>query len=159
MTRRSVVHASFTIDRTYPAAPSRVFAAFADAQTKQRWQACDPSWKTEHYSLDFRVGGGEVIKVGPPGGPLHICVARYHEITPDERIVYVYDMWLDEQQISTSLATIEIRREAAGARLILTEQGAFYDGYDGADEREEGTRVGLDRLAGMLAEAGAPLHS
>ena len=158
MTPRSTAHASFTIDRTYRASPSRVFAAFADAETKQRWQSCDPAWITEHYSLDFRIGGGEVIKVGPAGGPLHVCRARYHEIVPGERIVYVYDMWLGEQQISTSLATIEVRPDPAGARLVLTEQGVFYDGYDGADEREEGTRVGMDRLAEMLAAA-APLHT
>ena len=34
MTARSVIHDTFTIERTYPAAPSRVFAAFASAEAK-----------------------------------------------------------------------------------------------------------------------------
>ena len=32
MTERSVIHDTFSIERTYPAAPSRVFAAFAHAR-------------------------------------------------------------------------------------------------------------------------------
>ena len=37
MTTRSATHGSFTIERTYPAAPSRVFAAFASLEAKARW--------------------------------------------------------------------------------------------------------------------------
>ncbi len=37
MTARSVTHDKFTIERTYPAAPSRVFAAFASAEAKSSW--------------------------------------------------------------------------------------------------------------------------
>jgi hypothetical protein len=33
VTAHSVVHDTFTIERTYPAAPSRVFAAFASAES------------------------------------------------------------------------------------------------------------------------------
>jgi uncharacterized protein YndB with AHSA1/START domain len=32
-----VVHGTFTIQRSYPAPPARVFFAFADAATKRRW--------------------------------------------------------------------------------------------------------------------------
>ena len=37
MTARSVIHDTFTIERSYPAAPSRVFAAFASAEAKSAW--------------------------------------------------------------------------------------------------------------------------
>ena len=37
MTQRSAVHATFVIDRTYDAAPERVFRAFADPVAKRRW--------------------------------------------------------------------------------------------------------------------------
>ena len=36
MTDRSVIHDTFSIERTYPAAPSRVFAAFALGQGQRR---------------------------------------------------------------------------------------------------------------------------
>lgn len=37
MTARSVTHDKFTIERTYPATPARVFAAFASAEAKASW--------------------------------------------------------------------------------------------------------------------------
>jgi uncharacterized protein YndB with AHSA1/START domain len=37
LTRSTVVHSTFTIERTYPTAPSRVFAAFASPEIKRRW--------------------------------------------------------------------------------------------------------------------------
>src|SRR5262249_40467321 len=39
-------------------------------------------------------------------------------------------MHLDERKISVSLATLELRPEGKGTRLVITKQGAFLDGYD-----------------------------
>ena len=57
----------------------------------------------------------------------------------DRRIVYSYSMHIDEKKISVSLATIEFEPSDKGTKLILTEQGAFLDGYDDAGSRERGT--------------------
>jgi uncharacterized protein YndB with AHSA1/START domain len=69
---------------------------------------------------------------------------------PDERIVYAYDMHLDDRRISVSLATVELKAARAGARLIFTEQGAFLDGLDTPEQREQGTGSLLDALAKEL---------
>jgi len=69
---------------------------------------------------------------------------------PDQRIIYVYDMHIDQTRISVSLATVEFRPAGAGTQLIFTEQATLLDGYDNPVEREEGTRVGLDRLDAEL---------
>jgi uncharacterized protein YndB with AHSA1/START domain len=65
---------------------------------------------------------------------------------PDRRIVYAYAMQLDDVKISVSLATIEFVPSGAGTTLVLTEQGAFLDGYDDAGSREHGTGGLLDKL-------------
>ena len=150
MPEHSASHASFTIERLYDAAPARVFRAWSDLAAKSQWMACHPEWKTVEQSLDFRVGGREVNRVGPAGGPLHGFEARYFDIVPDRRIVYAYDMHLDARRISVSLVTIELAPVGNKTRLTFTEQGVFLDGYDGAAEREEGTRIGLDRLVPLL---------
>jgi uncharacterized protein YndB with AHSA1/START domain len=37
MTERSIIHDTFALERTYPASPSRVFAAFASKEAKDAW--------------------------------------------------------------------------------------------------------------------------
>jgi uncharacterized protein YndB with AHSA1/START domain len=146
MPERSVVHATFTIERAYPAPPARVFKAWADPSAKRRWFACHDDWEPGAHELEFRIGGRERLHTGPPGGVAHIYNAVYHDIVPDQRIVYSYDMQLDERRISVSLATVEFRAKGSGTLLVFTEQGAFLDGYDDVAGREEGTRIGLDHL-------------
>jgi uncharacterized protein YndB with AHSA1/START domain len=150
MTERSVIHASFTIERIYDAAPARVFAAFANPKEKARWFASPEEWETVKVELDFRIGGREIHDGGPKGGPLHKFEARYMDIVPNQRIVFAYDMHLDDKRISCSLTTVELKPEGAGTRLTFTEQGAFLDGYDNPAGREEGTRGLLDALGASL---------
>src|SRR5688500_14361876 len=147
---RSVTHATFTIGRTYDASPQRVFAAFADRSIKTHWFNGPEEWGQDEHEMDFRVGGREVSRGGPKGGPVHTFEGRYYDIVPDERIIFAHDMHLDETRISVSVATVEIKPDGAGTRLTFTEQGAFLDGYDDAGSREEGTRGLLDALGEEL---------
>jgi uncharacterized protein YndB with AHSA1/START domain len=150
VSQRSVTHATFALERTYPAPPARVFAAWADPADKRRWFMGPEEWGPAEHELDFRVGGREVTRGGPPGGPVHRYEARYYDIVPDERIVHAYEMHLDGTRISVSLATVELTPDGAGTRLIYTEQGAFLDGYDDPAERERGTAELFDALGKEL---------
>lgn len=150
MNERSVHHATFTIERTYDAPPSRVFTAWADPAAKAVWSACHDEWQPTLHEFDFRVGGRERLHTGPAEGPVHKFDAIYYDIVQDERIVYAYEMHLGDKRISVSLATIELRSVGAGTVLVFTEQAIFLDGYDDVEEREEGTRVGLNRLAAVI---------
>jgi uncharacterized protein YndB with AHSA1/START domain len=149
MTERSAKHATFVIERTYNAAPARVFAAFADPAIKARWFSGPDEWEKGEREFDFRVGGRERSSGGPKGGTVHAFNCIYQDIVPDQRIIYSYDMHLDDRRISVSLATIEFKPAGVGTRLIFTEQGVFLDDYDDAGSREEGTRW----LLGKLGEA------
>ena len=73
--------------------------------------------------------------------------ACYFDIVPERRIVYAYDMHLDDRHISVSLATLEFTAAGSRTELKLTEQGVFLDGFDDAGGRERGTRELLERLA------------
>src|ERR671912_149170 len=153
MPERSVVPATFVVERTYDASPARVFAAWADPAVKICWFAGPDDWDTGGNELDFRVGGRERIRGVQPGGPVHIYEAIYREILPDQRIILAYDMYLDETRISVSLATVELKPAAAATRLTYTEQGAYLDGHAVPDLREQGMGSLLDALGAELRDA------
>lgn len=58
--------------------------------------------------------------------------------------------------ISVSLATIQLVPEGSGTRLSLTEHGDFLDGFDNAEQREQGTNDVLDAL-GAARERSVPV--
>jgi uncharacterized protein YndB with AHSA1/START domain len=119
-TTRSVTHTTFTIERVFPVAPARVFEAFADKDMKERWFAMPPDWVDAEHTMDFRPGGRELNRGGPPGGNVHTFDARYHDIVENQRIVYSYDLYLDDQRMSVSVATIELEHHDDGTRMLFT---------------------------------------
>jgi uncharacterized protein YndB with AHSA1/START domain len=151
----SVTHSTFSIERTYDASPSRVFAAFADGEQKSQWFGGPDDWAEPVFEFDFRVGGREANRGGPKDGPIHSFEALYYDIVPDERIVYSYEMHLDDKRISVSLTTIELEPAGDGTRLTLTEQGAYLDDFDDPTLRETGTRDLLEALGAYLAKTPA----
>jgi uncharacterized protein YndB with AHSA1/START domain len=146
----SVVHDSFSIERTYPVAPEKVFAAWATLDAKRQWfgneEGIEP---VGEQTLDFRVGGREHF-AAKAEGKLFEFDAVYGDIVENERIVWTYDMRMDGRRISVSLATVEIAPTPGGTRLVMTEQGAFLDGLDKNEQRREGTEQFLDNLATFL---------
>jgi len=152
MTEPSVHHGEFTIERNYDTAPEAVFAAWSSAEAKQQWFFGPVGkWTQLERRLDFRIGGSERVRGQITEGPVTSFGAYYHDIVANRRIVYSYDMHLDAQRISVSLATIQFKPHGKGTKLVLTEQGAFLDGYDDAGSREQGTR-------GLLANLDAALR-
>jgi uncharacterized protein YndB with AHSA1/START domain len=152
----SVIHADFTIERQYDCSPSQTFSAFADPELKGAWFAVPESFENRVWELDFRVGGGEVNQGGPAGGSVRTFRSHYHDIVADERIVFAYDLLLDDRLMSTSLTTVQLFPAEGGTRLLFTEQGAFFDGLDDPAGREHGTGKLLDALGAYLAaESGA----
>ena len=149
---RSVVHAVFTLERSYDAPLERVYEALSDETAKSKWfSGVEGQWRLIERGMDFRVGGRERLKGRWEGGVTSTFDAIYHDIVPNERIVYSYEMHLDERKISVSLATLELKPDGARrATLKVTEQGAFFDGYDDGGSREQGTGFLLDRLGASL---------
>ncbi len=72
--------------------------------------------------------------------------------SPTSGSIYSYVMYVDDRKISVSLATIELKAADGQTKLLITEQGAFLDGYDDAGSREQGTGHLLDALGESLRE-------
>ena len=153
MTERSVTHATFVVERSYPASPARVFAAWADPTIKAQWFGAPDESASPPAVFDFRVGGREYNSGTMPDGQPYRYDAHFYDIIPSERIVYAYEMYLGDDRISVSLATIVLAPEGMGTRLTVTEQGAYLDGLDTPAQREGGIDALLDQLGALLARS------
>ena len=76
--------------------------------------------------------------------------STYRDIVPDRRIVFVYDMLVDGKKISVSMVTVEISPEGEGARMVMSEQDVFLDGYVDNGSREHGTTAQMGMLEQSL---------
>jgi uncharacterized protein YndB with AHSA1/START domain len=157
MTTSSVIHDTFVVARGFPAAPARVFAAFASREAKDAWgdtgdlEPAPGDAGIEEF--DFRPGGREQFGLSFEGTVIRYR-ATYYDIVPDRRIVYAYEMYADDERMSVSVATIEIVPDGGGSSLTWTEQGTYLDGIDGDQAptlRRGGTAEMLDGLTRYLA--------
>jgi uncharacterized protein YndB with AHSA1/START domain len=148
MTDTSVLHTTFTLERTYPKKPDRVFAAWADPATKARWFAGPGS----EHDLDFRPGGRETVRrAGNGDDPTLRFESVYQDIVPGRRIVYASTLFTNDRPATVSLTTVQLRPSADGTQLTLTEQGTYLDGLEPPAWREQGTGEWLDALTRELS--------
>lgn len=157
MPESSVLHNTFVIERNYPQSPEKVFQAFTDPAKKRRWFAEGHSHDVEEFTMDFRVGGSERsayrFREGTPfPGVSIVSEGIYLDIVSGQRIVQAAHMSIGGKPISATMVTIELRPRGTGTDLVCTHQGAFFEGSDGPQMREQGWRKLLDRLAANLAE-------
>jgi uncharacterized protein YndB with AHSA1/START domain len=155
MTRSNTVHDTFVVERGYDVPPVQVFKAWSEPAIKARWFAGSSDALGAGYELDFRVGGRELNRGGPPGGPVYTYDAQIRDIVPGERIVYTYEMYAGDARLSVSVATVEFRADGDRTHLVLTEQGVFLGGHDTSAQREEGTRSLLVSLGAELDRTAA----
>jgi DNA-binding Lrp family transcriptional regulator len=95
-----------------------------------------------------------------PDGPVYISESRFHDIVPDQRILYTYEMYAEEARISVSLPPREkrnacapefARRQFARRRLVNASLGWFL--------RDRGLRLspypGINGRAGEINSPGS----
>lgn len=150
-TPRRVVHHTTVVERRFDAVPARVFAAWADAAERVKWDWPGEDWELAELKQTFRVGGRESARFGPKGHPDFWNDGRYLDIVANVRIVSAGTMHEGEARISATLCTIEFHADGAGTRLAVTDQSAFLDGRESPKERRSGWGTIFDRLEKYLA--------
>ncbi|HEY4179639.1 MAG TPA: SRPBCC family protein [Kofleriaceae bacterium] len=155
---QKVLHHTFTIERTFPHSPAKVFAAFSDIKKKRRWMGGDgkpahttkdhhgPTFTIDSHTMDFRVEGWERWRFKADGMPMSNDTL-YLDIVKDQRLIFAYTMHYGDAKISSSHTTIELVPEGSGTTLVFTEQGVYLDGNpESATMREAGSRDLIEEL-------------
>lgn len=136
------------IERTLPAAPPVVFAAFTDPNELVKW------WGPEGFtvpSLEFkpRVGARYRIEMQPPaGGPFHLT-GEFRQIDPPARLAFTF-VWEppDPDDVET-LAELSFR-DLGGSTEVTFTQGPFKT-EDRRALHQDGWSDGFDKLERLLS--------
>ena len=147
---RSVVHASFSLERTYDAVPAQVFHALSDKAAKAALVRGRRGLTVLERAMDVRPGGRERLKGRWANGMTTTFDAVYYDVVPNERLVYAYEMHLDERKISVSLATIELKPGGPGPASPSPNRARSSTATSDGGSRERGTGFLLDRLGASL---------
>jgi uncharacterized protein YndB with AHSA1/START domain len=140
-------HDTFTLERTFKAKASKVFEAFRNLELKSQWFKAPADYNMAERSLDFRVGGREVMRGSFPNGTATSYDATFYDIVENERIVYVYDLLINGLRFSVTLATIEMKEEGGVTKLLFTEQNTYINApADANANRILGVSWHLDNL-------------
>jgi uncharacterized protein YndB with AHSA1/START domain len=157
MEHPKVVHSTFVVERSFPKPSETVFAAFSDHAKARRWYGEGDGHIVEEFTSDFRVGGTQTLryklKEGTPVAGMTISnQGRFQEIVPNQRIVTASTRDLEAKRILASQVTIELLPNASGTDLILTHQGAFFEGGLTPEMLEAGWRSLVEKLAAELGQ-------
>ena len=133
-----------------------MFEAFADPDIKRRWFAEGDQHDVEEFVSDLREGATERLRYrfrdGTPFAGMTIAnTDTVLNLVLNERILWASKMVFGDADISAALITAEFLAVADGTDLVLTFQGAFFEGADGPQIREMGWQTQLDKLVGTVA--------
>ena len=113
-TKRTQAHATFAVERTYPVPVAAVWHALSDNAAREQWFTAGDAFSAEEKHHDFRIGGQSTETGQWHGGPRSRFQSTYTDIVEPERIVFTYDMWVDERHLSTSVTRSRWRMTATG---------------------------------------------
>lgn len=160
------LHGSFAVERDLAASPDLVFSAYADVSVRRRWFRIPGDPARAHHSLDFRPGGSEVSRgvFAPLGdlGPEERIAYRsvFWDVAPGSRLVFGYELVLNDVRRWVSLVTVRLSPLASGAgtRLRHCEQYVFLayseDGAQDVAHLKGSTQLQLNGLAAALDTVG-----
>ncbi|GIF47137.1 uncharacterized protein YndB with AHSA1/START domain [Asanoa ferruginea] len=142
---------TFDLDRTYPAPPERVWAAWTRADLLERWVLPDPDWRLSSCEVDAREGGGYRLSFGPrPEGDAYTEKATFSVFEPVRRLVL--DVLTEgEDMAERSRCTVLFLPVEGGTRLELTVEGL--SGVTTIEHLRVGWQWCLDGIAAQLGAA------
>jgi uncharacterized protein YndB with AHSA1/START domain len=151
------VHATCVIERRFSKPAGVVYAALSDPDKVRRWMTGGSHSELVKFQCEFVEGGKQILsyKMGaetPIAGAIITNEARFQHIVPGERIVTASTMKMGDRIFSASQVTFELVPAQNGTDLIITHQGAFFEGSDGPERREHGWNVLADNLVSVVAE-------
>ncbi|MGH9563480.1 MAG: SRPBCC domain-containing protein [Terracidiphilus sp.] len=150
-----VIHATCVVERSFSKPAKTVFAALSEPDKVRQWMGGGKHSDLVEFNCDFREGGRQLLQYKMrPGTPIAGEVitneGQFKHIVADERIVMESTMKRGNRIFSASQVTFELVPGEKGTDLIITHQGAFFEGADGPAMREQGWNGLADKLVEVV---------
>jgi uncharacterized protein YndB with AHSA1/START domain len=113
------------IERTFDAPRDLVFRAWTDPEHQRRWFA-PHNYPLTHHRADIRPGGQWRLCMQSPKNEQHWAAGIYHEIIPNERLVFTHawDAPCDGEPPRTTLITVTFADAGSGrTRMVFRQAG------------------------------------
>jgi uncharacterized protein YndB with AHSA1/START domain len=152
MTQSNILHVTLVFERDIPATVERVFAAFANPDTRVEWGAPSDRTALIYDEAEFHEGGQDRFRCGPKVDPNIHGTTRYLDIIPNHRIVSSETIAIGGKRLCVSLSTLELTREGDKTKLKTTTQLVSFIGEDMVKGQKSGTNASLDNLMRYLSK-------
>jgi uncharacterized protein YndB with AHSA1/START domain len=160
MSTRRVVHDTITVERLLALVkPSVVFDAWADPAVRSQWDNPDEKFVVTELTQEFRVGGRQTSRFGPPGDPRYWSAGEFLDIVPNRRIISAGTMHDRNVATSVTLFTVEFIADRHGTLLVVTDQSAFLGAAETPSDRRSGWQTIVDRLTRFLSAGSRPMRN
>lgn len=146
----AITHATMVLERTYKAAPARVFAAWESVKAREQWAAPNDNVRVRYTEADFREGGLDVTACVESDGKTFDTRNFYLSIERETRIVFTEQIFQEGFQLSAAIVSVEFEAAGAGTRQVVTLQIASFVGDDMVHGYDQGWTAALDQLAKLV---------
>jgi uncharacterized protein YndB with AHSA1/START domain len=142
-------HTTITLERSYAAPVARVFSEFADPAKRAKWST--PSNDTLVYDkTDFREGGGDVFRCGPPNDLRFRAETTYQAIVPNKCVIFTETLGEGSTRLAVALNTLDFQANGECTTLKITVQLISFIGTGMVEGYESGNRGALEGLSRHL---------
>lgn len=142
-------HDEFTLKRSINASRKLCYRAWTELEHKKNWFIGPEGWEQIERSVDFRVGGEEILH-GRTDSFESKYTARFHLIIPDTQLIYAFDMHVNGGHYSISLTGLDFEESDNGTQITYVEKIYYLtEDYDNKG-RIEGTNKLLDNYINYL---------
>ena len=140
------VKPSLTVKRRFNAPPAKVFQAWTDPEKVKRWMGPGEVVALSAES-DARTGGRYRWVMRAPNGEEHDVSGVYHEVIPNEKLVFSW-AWKSTPE-RESLVTVTFKQDGSGTIMTLMHE-QFFD-EKARDDHNRGWTGTMDKLERYLA--------
>jgi len=145
-------HDTIRLTHHIDASVADVWEAYADSAARARWSV-PAGEKIVYDQSDFREGGHDRHRCGPPETLDFHAETEYTRIVPNELVVYTETVKNEGQPLATGLVTWEFEPDDEGTLVTVTSQAVSFVGSGMIDGTRNGHTKALEQLSRHLADA------